>query len=277
MPSRRTSILRASVIVGVLVRRLRDHPAAVRRLQRGHRRPPGADLHPDRPDHRSSASSPGSSAASLFCVVIPGLSPLRGTEAYLILSGMGPSLPFGPVEHGRRLGRAPRLGRRRSQAATSGMALYGIDQHARPLRAARSSRSSSSRSPAALTARTPGRASSRSSAASSSSSSRPCSSLVVRSDRAADWVGRTIEPLGRAAPGTPPPARASRTSTPASTASATSWARSSGGAGWPRWSRTSAPRSRGGSRSSWPSASCGVPADVLTPLDVLARLRPDRA
>ena len=47
----------------------------------------------------------------LFCVVIPGLSPLRGTEAYLILSGIGPQPAVRAVEHGRRLGRAPRLGR----------------------------------------------------------------------------------------------------------------------------------------------------------------------
>ena len=71
----------------------------------------------------------------LFCVVIPGLSLLRGTEAYLILSGMGPSLPFGPWNMGvtwvvlRGWGVS-------LEAATTGMALYGTISHARPLRAA---------------------------------------------------------------------------------------------------------------------------------------------
>ena len=56
--------------------------------------------------------------------MIPGLSLLRGTEAYLILSGMGPSLPFGPWNMGvtwvvlRGWGVS-------LEAATTGMALYG--------------------------------------------------------------------------------------------------------------------------------------------------------
>src|SRR5262245_23110536 len=32
----------------------------------------------------------------LFTVLIRGMTPIRGMTAYLILSGMGPSLPFGP-------------------------------------------------------------------------------------------------------------------------------------------------------------------------------------
>jgi uncharacterized membrane protein YbhN (UPF0104 family) len=61
----------------------------------------------------------------LFTVLIPGLTPLRGNAAYLILSGIGSSIPFGPWNMGvvwvvfRGWGIAP-------QAATSGVALYGI-------------------------------------------------------------------------------------------------------------------------------------------------------
>ena len=61
----------------------------------------------------------------LFTVLIPGLSPLRGMTAYLILSGMGPSLPFGPWNLGvvwvviRGWGHS-------MEQATSSVALYGI-------------------------------------------------------------------------------------------------------------------------------------------------------
>jgi len=123
MPSRRTSILRASVIVGVLVvvfgiilpkvvdySEVRDALAALTFAQ------------------FVQISIFGFIAwvacGVLFCVVIPGLSLVRGTEAYLILSGMGPSLPFGPWNMGvtwvvlRGWGVS-------LQAATTGMALYG--------------------------------------------------------------------------------------------------------------------------------------------------------
>jgi uncharacterized membrane protein YbhN (UPF0104 family) len=61
----------------------------------------------------------------LFTVLIPGLSPLRGNAAYLILSGIGSSIPFGPWNMGvvwvvfRGWGIT-------AQGATSGVALYGI-------------------------------------------------------------------------------------------------------------------------------------------------------
>ena len=61
----------------------------------------------------------------LFTVLIPGLSPIRGNAAYLILSGIGSSIPFGPWNMGvvwvvfRGWG-IP------AQSATSGVALYGI-------------------------------------------------------------------------------------------------------------------------------------------------------
>ncbi len=61
----------------------------------------------------------------LFCALIPGVSPIRGTIAYLILSGIGASVPFGPWNMGvvwvvfRRWGVA-------ITPATSGIALYGL-------------------------------------------------------------------------------------------------------------------------------------------------------
>jgi uncharacterized membrane protein YbhN (UPF0104 family) len=61
----------------------------------------------------------------LFTVLIPGLSPLRANAAYLILAGIGASIPFGPWNMGvvwvvfRGWGIS-------GQGATSGVALYGI-------------------------------------------------------------------------------------------------------------------------------------------------------
>ena len=61
----------------------------------------------------------------LFCALIAGLSAIRGMTAYLILSGIGASVPFGPWNMGvvwvvvRGWGIA-------NQPATSGIALYGV-------------------------------------------------------------------------------------------------------------------------------------------------------
>jgi uncharacterized membrane protein YbhN (UPF0104 family) len=61
----------------------------------------------------------------LYVVVIPGLSALRGNAAYLILTGIGSSIPFGPWNMGvvwvvlRGWGVS-------NPAATGGIALYGI-------------------------------------------------------------------------------------------------------------------------------------------------------
>ena len=60
-----------------------------------------------------------------FTVLIPGLTPLRGNAAYLILSGIGSSIPFGPWNLGvvwvvMRGWGIP------LQAATSGVAVFGI-------------------------------------------------------------------------------------------------------------------------------------------------------
>jgi uncharacterized membrane protein YbhN (UPF0104 family) len=62
--------------------------------------------------------------SQLFTVVIPGLSPLKANQAYLILAGIGASIPFGPwnlgivwvVLRGWGIG---------AREATSGVALYG--------------------------------------------------------------------------------------------------------------------------------------------------------
>ena len=61
----------------------------------------------------------------VFCALIPGLSILRGPTSWLILSGIGASVPFGPwnmgvlwvVVRGWGIANIP---------ATSGIALYGI-------------------------------------------------------------------------------------------------------------------------------------------------------
>ena len=61
----------------------------------------------------------------VFCALIPGLSVIRGPESWLILSGIGSSVPFGPwnmgvlwvVVRGWGIANIP---------ATSGIALYGV-------------------------------------------------------------------------------------------------------------------------------------------------------
>ena len=61
----------------------------------------------------------------VFCALIPGLSILRGPTSWLILSGIGASVPFGPwnmgvlwvVVRGWGIGNIP---------TTSGIALYGV-------------------------------------------------------------------------------------------------------------------------------------------------------
>ena len=190
MPSRRTSILRASVIVGVLVvvfgiilpkvvdySEVRDALAALTFIQ------------------FVQISIFGFIAwvacGVLFCVVIPGLSLVRGTEAYLILSGMGPSLPFGPWNMGvtwvvlRGWGVS-------LEGATTGMALYGtistLGRFALPLLAiiliAIAGGGDGTHSGARLIAILSGVI---------FIVATTVLVLVVRSDRAADWIGRTLD------------------------------------------------------------------------------------
>ena len=127
----------------------------------------------------------------LFCAVVPGLSWLRGTEAYLILSGMGPSLPFGPWNMGvtwvvlRGWGVS-------LDGATTGMALYGtistLGRFALPLVAiifiAIAGAADGTHSTARLIAII---------SAAIFIVVTTVLVLVVRSDRSADWVGRTAD------------------------------------------------------------------------------------
>jgi uncharacterized membrane protein YbhN (UPF0104 family) len=61
----------------------------------------------------------------LFTVLMPGLTPLRGNAAYLILSGIGSSIPFGPWNMGV-VWVVFRGWDISARDATSGVALYGI-------------------------------------------------------------------------------------------------------------------------------------------------------
>ncbi|HEY7133272.1 MAG TPA: lysylphosphatidylglycerol synthase domain-containing protein [Candidatus Limnocylindrales bacterium] len=61
----------------------------------------------------------------LFTVLTPGITPLRGMVAYLILSGIGSSIPFGPWSMGV-VWVVFRNWRISFQDSTSGIALYGI-------------------------------------------------------------------------------------------------------------------------------------------------------
>ena len=64
-------------------------------------------------------------SGTMLAVLVPGMSPARGTQAYLILSGIGASVPMGPwnmavvwvVMRGWGVG---------IKEATSGMAVYGV-------------------------------------------------------------------------------------------------------------------------------------------------------
>jgi uncharacterized membrane protein YbhN (UPF0104 family) len=190
MPSRRTAILRASVIVGVLV------------VVFGIILPKVVDYSEVR-DALAALTFPQIVLMSilgvicwcvsglLFVVVVPGLSWFHGTEAYLILSGMGPSLPFGPWNMGvtwvvlRGWGVS-------LQAATTGMALYGtistLGRFALPLVAivfiAIAGGADGTHNGARLIAIV---------SAVIFIVATSVLVLVVRSDRTADWVGRTAD------------------------------------------------------------------------------------
>lgn len=62
---------------------------------------------------------------AIFSALIPGLNLLRGTESWLILAGIGASIPFGPWNMGV-LWVVIRGWGRPAQAASAGVALYGI-------------------------------------------------------------------------------------------------------------------------------------------------------
>jgi uncharacterized membrane protein YbhN (UPF0104 family) len=124
MPSRRTAILRSGVILlvlfvvfGLILPQFVDYRAVAASL--------AALTFPQMVVMTILGIIAWFVCGQLFTVLIPGLTPLRGNAAYLILSGIGSSIPFGPWNMGvvwvvfRGWGIAP-------QAATSGVALYGI-------------------------------------------------------------------------------------------------------------------------------------------------------
>jgi uncharacterized protein (TIRG00374 family) len=190
MPNRRTAILRAGIIVGVLVvvfgiilpkvddySEVKDALLALTFTQMVQITILGVIA--------------WFACGILFVAVIPGLSWLRGTEAYLILSGMGPSLPFGPWNMGVTWVVLRGWGISLNEA-TTGMALYGtistLGRFALPLVAiifiAIAGGADGTHGTARLIAII---------SAAIFVIVTTVLVLVVRSDRSADWVGRTAD------------------------------------------------------------------------------------
>lgn len=123
-PSRRAALMRSGLIVGVLVivfgiilPRYIDYSEVVTAFQQ---------LTPGQFVVITILGAIAWLASGLvFCALIPGLSVIRGPESWLILAGIGASVPFGPwnmgvlwvVVRGWGVANIP---------ATSGIALYGI-------------------------------------------------------------------------------------------------------------------------------------------------------
>jgi uncharacterized membrane protein YbhN (UPF0104 family) len=123
-PSRRAALMRSGLIIGVLVvvfglilPQYIDYAEVVAAFQ---------SLTPDQLVVITALGAIAWLVSGLvFCALIPGLSVLRGPESWLILSGIGSSVPFGPwnmgvlwvVVRGWGVANIP---------ATSGIALYGV-------------------------------------------------------------------------------------------------------------------------------------------------------
>jgi len=123
-PNRRAAILRSGLIVAVLfvvfviiLPRYIDYQEVLEAFQ---------DLDPSQFLAVSALGVVAWFASGLvFSALVPGLSPVRGTMSWLILAGIGASIPFGPwnmgvlwvVMRGWRIPNAP---------ATTGIALYGV-------------------------------------------------------------------------------------------------------------------------------------------------------
>ena len=123
-PSRRAALLRSGLIVGVLLvvfgvilPRYIDYSEVIAAFQA---------LTPDQFVVITALGAIAWLVSGLvFCALIPGLSVIRGPESWLILSGIGASVPFGPwnmgvlwvVVRGWGVANVP---------ATSGIALYGV-------------------------------------------------------------------------------------------------------------------------------------------------------
>ena len=123
-PSRRSALLRSGLIVGVLflvfviiLPQYVDYTEVAAAFQ---------SLTPDQIVVISVLGAIGWLTSGLvFCALIPGLSIVRGPTSWLILSGIGSSIPFGPWNMGV-LWVIVRGWGIPNAAATSGIALYGV-------------------------------------------------------------------------------------------------------------------------------------------------------
>src|SRR3954451_13231660 len=124
LPNRRTALIRSGVILlvlfvvfGIILPRFVDYGEVIDALR-------GLTL-PEVLLMTALGAVAWFVCGQLFTVLIAGITPRRGTVAYLILSGIGSSIPFGPwnmgvvwvVLRGWGIGLQP---------ATAGIALYGI-------------------------------------------------------------------------------------------------------------------------------------------------------
>jgi len=123
-PNRRTAILRTGLVVGILVLvfgvilpRFIDYTEVVAAFR--------ALTFPQLVLMTAAVLVAWVVSGTMLAVLVPGMSPARGTQAYLILSGIGASVPMGPwnmavvwvVMRGWGVG---------IKEATSGMAVYGV-------------------------------------------------------------------------------------------------------------------------------------------------------
>ena len=123
-PNRRAALLRSGLIIGVLVvvfviilPQYIDYSEVAAAFQA---------LTPDQIVIISVLGAIGWLTSGLvFCALIPGLSIIRGPTSWLILSGIGSSIPFGPWNMGV-LWVIVRGWGIPNAAATSGIALYGV-------------------------------------------------------------------------------------------------------------------------------------------------------
>ena len=99
-PSRRSALIRSGLIVGGPGRRLRDHPPAVHRLCRRGGGVPGTSRSKQILVMTALGIVAWVVSGLIFCALIEGLSVVRGTMSWLILAGIGASVPFGPWNMG---------------------------------------------------------------------------------------------------------------------------------------------------------------------------------
>src|SRR6188472_7492 len=117
-PNRRTAILRTGLVVGILVLvfgvilpRFIDYTEVVAAFR--------ALTFPQLVLMTAAVIVAWIVSGTMLAVLVPGMSPARGTQAYLILSGIGASVPMGPWN----MAVVWVVG---IKEATSGMAVYGV-------------------------------------------------------------------------------------------------------------------------------------------------------